>query len=172
MSILARVIKTRRLLIRRFNAADLDDFLAYQADPAVRRHQPGQPMTTAQAVDYLATQAMLDQHALDRWHGFAVETSDAGRVIGDIGVWLYAQPADIGDIGFQFHPGYHGRGLAREAMEAFLPYVFGTLGLHRLTAGCDPANTASRRLLERLGMHLVEGSAVQYELRREEVAPR
>ena len=163
-------MRSPRLIIRRFAVEDLADFLAYQADPVVRRYLPGEPMSPEQAIDYLNAQAVLDETAVDAWHGYAVQQT-AGRVIGDIGVWLSSRPEDAnsGDVGFQFHPDVHGRGYAREAMQAFLPHVFETLGLQRITATCHAANTSSRRLMERLGMQLIHRTAeeLRYGLSRQ-----
>jgi RimJ/RimL family protein N-acetyltransferase len=158
--------------VRRFAPGDLADFLAYQGDPVVRRHLPGEPMSTEQAVDYLAAQAVLDEKAVNAWHGYAVQHRADDRVIGDVGVWLAADRDGTGDVGFQFHPDYHGQGYAREAMETFLAYVFETLALPRVTAGCDAANRRSWGLMERLGMHQIEKSPekVQYGLTREQWA--
>ncbi|WP_305788322.1 GNAT family N-acetyltransferase [Symbioplanes lichenis] len=162
--------ETPRLLVRRFTPGDLDDFLAYQSDPEVRRHLPGTPMTREQAADYLRVQAGLDERAPGAWHGYAVQHLADDRVIGDIGVWLPAEPAGVPDIGFQFHPACHGRGYAREAVRAFLPHVFETLALPRITATCAPANTASQALMKRLDMRLLSATSqdIQYGLTREQ----
>jgi ribosomal-protein-alanine N-acetyltransferase len=45
-----------------------------------------------------------------------------------------------------------GRGYATEAATAVLAYAFGHLGLHRVAATCDPANTGSRHVLEKTGL--------------------
>ncbi|GLW54524.1 GNAT family N-acetyltransferase [Kitasatospora phosalacinea] len=44
-----------------------------------------------------------------------------------------------------------GRGHAAEVTALLCGFGFGTLGLHRLAARCDPANTASVRVLTRAG---------------------
>jgi len=44
-----------------------------------------------------------------------------------------------------------GAAYATEAAGAVLGYAFETLGLHRVIATCDPANTASVRVMEKLG---------------------
>jgi RimJ/RimL family protein N-acetyltransferase len=133
-------------------------------------------MTAEQAAEYLAAQAVLDEQRVDSWHARAVQHLATGRVIGDIGVWLPGQPERLGtgDIGFQFHPDFHGQGYAREAMQTYLAYVFETLALPRITAGCDVANTQSQGLLERLGLHRLEQTekTVQYGLSRESWASR
>jgi len=41
---------------------------------------------------------------------------------------------------------------ATEAARALLTFGFGQLRLHRIFATCDPANTASARVLEKIGM--------------------
>ena len=47
------------------------------------------------------------------------------------------------------------------AVRAVVPFVFDSLELHRLEAACLPSNTASMRLLERVGFKR-EGLARQY----------
>ena len=54
-------------------------------------------------------------------------------------------------MGFLFTKAYWGQGYAREAMERVIAYGFGELGLERLWARFHDGNTASQRLLERLG---------------------
>ena len=165
-------MQTERLIIRRFAPTDLVDFLAYQDDPVVRRYLRGEPMTREQAADFLTAQAALPGDTLDAWHGYAVQHIGEGRVIGDVGVWLSSQPGqrDTGDIGFQFHPAFHGQGYAGEAVRAFLYHVFETPALRRITATCHPANTSSWTLMKRLGMRQVEASddQVRYDLTREQ----
>jgi [ribosomal protein S5]-alanine N-acetyltransferase len=159
---------TARLRIRRFAAADLEAFLAYQADPVVRRFLRGEAMTPDQARAYLDGQAVLDDRKPDAWHAFAVEHREAGRLIGDVGVWLASTEPTSGDIGFQFDAAHHGQGYAREAMKAYVPYLFETLALDRITAGCDVGIASSSRLLERLGMRRVaeDDESLQYALTR------
>ena len=47
------------------------------------------------------------------------------------------------------------------SLRAVVPFVFDTLGLHRIEASCLPANVASMRLLEKLGFRR-EGLARRY----------
>jgi RimJ/RimL family protein N-acetyltransferase len=46
-----------------------------------------------------------------------------------------------------------GRGYATEAARAVLAYASETLRLPRVVAAVNPANAASQRVLDRLGMH-------------------
>ncbi|MGC4152399.1 MAG: GNAT family protein [Propionicimonas sp.] len=47
--------------------------------------------------------------------------------------------------------GYREQGCAREGCSAVIDHAVGDPKAHRLVAPCNPLNSASRRLLERLG---------------------
>lgn len=53
------------------------------------------------------------------------------------------------------------QGVMSEAVRAIFPFIFETLRLHRLEAACIPTNTASVKLLERVGFRK-EGLARRY----------
>jgi [ribosomal protein S5]-alanine N-acetyltransferase len=150
-------ITTARLVIRPFESSDIDDFLSYQSHPDVRRFLPGEALTPAEAAVFITTQSELAESERDRWHDWAVQHLIDGRVIGDVGVYLPSTARTEGDLGFQFHPGYHGFGLAREATGALLEHLFGTMALTRITASCHEKNEPSARLLLDLGMVEVAG---------------
>lgn len=85
-----------------------------------------------------------------------------GAVVGDLmvrtePVWAQAEApaADRrfqAELGWVLHPSHAGRGYATEAVREVLRLAFGDLHLHRVTATCFAANTASSRLMERVGM--------------------
>ena len=56
------------------------------------------------------------------------------------------------EIVYSLEPEHWGRGLATEAARAVLDHAFGVLGLPRVVAEVDRANTASVRVAENLGM--------------------
>lgn len=64
------------------------------------------------------------------------------------------------ELGFVLHPDHWGRGLAAEGARLLLDRCFGSWEAHRVVARCDPRNTASWRLLERLGLRR-EGLSVE-----------
>ncbi|MES2658676.1 MAG: GNAT family N-acetyltransferase [Verrucomicrobiota bacterium] len=153
-------IQTARLEIRRFVNEDLADYLAYQTAPEVLEFMPNGPMSESEAVEFIGQQAGLAEGEKGHYHAFAVFHPEDGKVIGDVGFYLHAGAENGGDMGFQIHPAYHGKGYASEAAAAVLRYGFVQLGLARITSGCDARNTSSFRLLERLGMRR-EGHLVQ-----------
>jgi len=64
-------------------------------------------------------------------------------------------------LGYWIDGGHQRRGLASEAVDLALAFVFGTLRLHRVQAAVMPHNDASRRILARRGFR-EEGIARRY----------
>ncbi len=104
------------------------------------------------------TASLLDGDRL----GSTLIVEESGRVIGDLSVaigdgWaqreVQAQAVAVqAELGWVMDPTSGGRGLATEAVLALLDVCFGGLGLRRVTADCFADNTASWRLMERVGM--------------------
>jgi len=69
--------------------------------------------------------------------------------------------AQAGSLGYWMGAPHARQGLITAAVNAVIPFAFGTLKLHRIEAACIPANIASVRLLEKAGFKR-EGFARQY----------
>jgi ribosomal-protein-alanine N-acetyltransferase len=64
-------------------------------------------------------------------------------------------------VGYWIDAEHQGRGLMTEAVRATTTFAFRVAGLHRLQAAVMPGNTASLRVLERVGYRR-EGAAQRY----------
>jgi ribosomal-protein-alanine N-acetyltransferase len=64
-------------------------------------------------------------------------------------------------LGYWMGAPHAGKGHMTRAVKAVIPFVFGTLRLHRIDAACLPTNQASIRLLEKVGFTR-EGYARRY----------
>jgi ribosomal-protein-alanine N-acetyltransferase len=64
-------------------------------------------------------------------------------------------------LGYWIGVPYARRGYMTDALKALIPFVFATLGLHRIEAACLPGNEASRSLLTKAGFR-EEGLAKKY----------
>jgi ribosomal-protein-alanine N-acetyltransferase len=69
--------------------------------------------------------------------------------------------AQSASIGYWMGLPHVRRGHMTDALQAVVPYAFGTLGLHRLEAACLPHNAPSSRVLEKAGFRR-EGTARRY----------
>lgn len=143
-------ILTERLELRVHRLDDVDDMLQFRSDPEVVRYVPW-PVSTRSDVEE-ALKPRLTGGTVEKvgdWLCLAIVHRETGQVIGE--VLLKNTGGDEAELGYALHRSFHGMGLAREATEAMLALGVGELGLTRITAELDERNTASVRLLERLG---------------------
>ena len=145
-------IATRRLVVRRFRASDGAGLHAYLSRPEAVRFEPYDPVPRERC-EQLAAERASDP---DFW----AVCLPSGVLVGNLYLHRHS-PTDWGhyELGYVFHPDHWGNGYATEAASAIITACFADWGGHRVAAQCNPENTASWRLLERLGFrregHLV-----------------
>jgi RimJ/RimL family protein N-acetyltransferase len=140
-----------RVTLRPWRSEDRAPFAAINAEPGVLRYLL--PMTAA---DSDAMFDRLDAHfAANGWGYWAVERREAGGLIGFCGLMPLSWTAFFTpalEISWRISPRWQKQGLALEAATLALDAAFGPLGLDRVVSLTVPANVASWRLMERLGM--------------------
>ena len=146
-------IETDRLTLRRYLATDYDDLLRLQSSPDVTRFLLYDPKTPEQVKESLAGRLTdvpmdTDGQALT----VAVILRETGQHVGEVTLFVRSAEHRTGEIGFVFHPDFHGRGFAAEASTELLRLGFEELGMHRIIGRLDARNTGSANLLKRLGL--------------------
>lgn len=136
-------METERLFIRKFTPEDWRDLYDYLSQAEVVKYEPYDVYTEEQS----RQEAVNRSNNRDFW---AVCLQDTGKVIGNI--YLSKREFDAWELGYVFNQNYQGKGYATEAARALIDEVFEHHNAHRVLAMCNPMNTASWRLLERLGM--------------------
>ncbi|NRQ40602.1 GNAT family N-acetyltransferase [Nonomuraea sp. NN258] len=155
--------------MRPFTPDDLHDLHAYESQPDVTRYLYWQPRP-----DLDATCAVLDKkltrtalHTEGDALELAVTLRTDDRLIGHVLLKWTSRTHRQGEIGYILNPAHHGHGYAPEAARALLHLGFTDLGLHRIIGRLDARNTASARVLEKLGMrreaHLIDNEIVKGE---------
>jgi RimJ/RimL family protein N-acetyltransferase len=146
-------ISTGRLLLRPFTPDDAADVWAYQRLPEVARFMRWEPRDRRQS------QESVEQMANERelvsegdCLSFAMVWPESGKVVGQVELVWVSERNRLGEIGYVLNPEHQGKGLVSEAARAVLRLGFEELNLHRIIGRCAAANTASARVLERLGM--------------------
>ena len=159
---------TERLALRPFVDDDLDAFHAIQSRPDVVRYLYWEPRSLEEAREMLGRrmrQTVIDKEG-DGLH-LAADLRASGQLVGHFNLVLSSQAHRQGEVGFVVHPDHHGHGYATEGATLMLRLGFEELALHRIVGRCDARNTASARLMERLGMrreaHLLENEFVKGE---------
>ncbi len=140
---------TPRLRLRQFTSEDTDAMHECFADAWAMRFW-SIPVHTKRIETERAVRRFMEGKArYDRF--WAVADGESNRCLGMVSY----HDGHIGNrsvaIGYLINPAYQGLGLATEAVSALLHHCFRTLGLHRVQALIQPANSASRAVAERLG---------------------
>ncbi len=149
------ICETDRLLLREFTLDDAEAFFELHRDPAVTRFtSDAGPATVDEARDILRTRPIADyqKYGYGRW---ACILKSNGQLIGMTGLKYLDDLREV-DIGYRLLPAHWGRGLATEASRPAIRYGFGVLHLERIIGLVDPANVASVRVLEKLGLNFSE----------------
>jgi len=146
--------ETSRCLIRPFQEADLNDFVAYRNDDSWMRFQGFKGLSRDAYRD-----ALLSPPDPCLGCQLAIACLASGKLLGDL---YLKQQRDTAWIGYTLHPAYTGQGYATEAVQGLLAYLR-RAGNPRVFAGVIPENAASIRLLERLGFRC-EGAETDGEL--------
>lgn len=81
----------------------------------------------------------------------AIELKETGLLVGDCYFCIQVDDPEQAELGYTLATDAQGRGLATEAVAAWLTYAFRAYRLHRVTALLDVENHRSAALLERLG---------------------
>ena len=136
------IIKTSRLLIRHFRPDDWQDLYEYLSQAEVVEYEPYEPFT----VKFAKLEAINRSKNHDF---FAVCLKDSLKLIGNI--YLTEREYNSWELGYVFKSKYWRSGYAEEAARALVSQVFRDKSAHRVCAMCNPQNTPSWKLLERLG---------------------
>ncbi|MET7835394.1 GNAT family N-acetyltransferase [Micromonospora sediminicola] len=161
-------LRTGRLVLRAFTTADVAVVRDYRGRPEVTRflyQEPYDDESVRPAIDRMVRRTAL--RAPGDVLQLAVTLPDTGVVVGDVLLTWTSGEHRQGEIGYAAHPDHTGRGYVTEAARELLRLGFDGLGLHRIVGRLDARNTASARVLERLGMrreaHLRENEFVKGE---------
>lgn len=144
-------METERLILRKFNKSDWSDLYEYLSDIDVVKFEPYDALTIYNCKREAARRSKNDAF-------WAVCLKDTGKLIGNI--YLSKQDFDTWELGYAFNKKFYGKGYATEAAKALVEFVFKEKKARRVIAMCNPLNTPSWKLLERLGLRR-EGHLVQ-----------
>lgn len=143
------IIETPRLALREFSPSDAENMYRLNLDPDVIKYT-GDPAfrNVAEAHSFLENYDQYRKYGFGRW---AVIDKSNGGFLGWCG--LKHDPL-IGetDIGFRFFKVFWNRGFATESAQACIAYGFDRLNMQTIVGRAMKENTASIKVLEKLGM--------------------
>jgi RimJ/RimL family protein N-acetyltransferase len=150
-------LETTRLVLRPFVESDLDALAGIFADPRVMRYLPA-----GQGISRERTQAALTRY-IESWEicGYglnAVIEKGSQKLIGHCGLAQLDHTEQI-ELAYGFAHSHWGQGFATEAATACVTFGFDVLNLEQIVAIVVPENTASQRVLEKLGMQYIQDAS-------------
>ncbi len=149
-------IRTDRLMLRGWRAADKEPYALLNADSQVMRHFPA-TLTRDQSdqmVDRMV--AAWDARCFGLW---AVDRLDSGEFIGFVGLAAPNWQTDFTpcvEVGWRLAHAHWGQGFAPEAARATLAFGFGHVDLpnDEIVSFATKQNLNSQRVMQKLGMRL------------------
>jgi aminoglycoside 6'-N-acetyltransferase len=145
-------LRTERLVLRPFIDSDAPALAAYRNDPDVARFQSWERCSLAEAKAIITEYKHKSFGTPGEWIQAAIALRATNQLVGDVAMKLQHRDARQAIVGFTIARSHQRRGYAREILSGVFRYFFDQLGLHRVSADCDPRNTASWSLMESLGM--------------------
>lgn len=145
------IVETSRLILREFKREDYRELFPILANPNVMKFSVSGCLTVTQ------TQEKIDSYIDSyRQYGFgkwAVILKEDKQLIGYCGIAVEKIDGkqEI-ELGYRLSDKYWGKGLATEAAKAALQHGLNELKLPYIIAIVEPANIASIKVIEKLGM--------------------
>lgn len=144
-------LRTQRLTLRPIEPDDAGTFIAFYGNPEVMA------IRKFGVLDAQAARAKL-RDMLAHWETFgfgmwAVMHDATGEFAGECGLRWLEDGSEV-ELSYGLLAPFRGRGLATEASRAALAYGADVLELERIVALSRGDNSASHRVLEKLGMSL------------------
>ncbi len=148
------VIETDRLLLRMFEAKDLEAAYKLFNDADVQKYLSPQNRRTREQLEISL------KKFVGRWkeRGFGmwcVTEKHIGKMIGYCGFQSFEQTADV-EIVFGYLKEFWGKGVATEALQACLNFGMEKMSFEQIFAVTNPANMGSIRVLEKSGMSFLK----------------
>ncbi len=147
------IAETERLILRMIGEGDETEHDRLLNSPTIMRYIGG-PMEPAEIEQRHAKgMAMFAREGFSFL--FVIEKA-SGEMVGYCGIKRVDDPSapNVGDheIGWKIREDRWGLGYASEAMRAVIDWAFSRIGAPHVVAITDPDNTASWKLMEKLGM--------------------
>jgi ribosomal-protein-alanine N-acetyltransferase len=143
-------LRTARLNLREFVKTDFDAVYAYSSDSRVTRYLFFGPRDQDSTADYLEGLLASQRERPRTRFELAVEEISSGRVIGACDLSFIER--SVVDLGYMLGIEYWGKGYATEIALALIDAAFFDLRADRVISTVDVNNSASIRVLEKIGM--------------------
>lgn len=144
-------LESERLLIRRLTMADDEAIHSYGKDERVA-HGASFPQhkDIEDARTFIRT--VIEHYEKSEPSSYGVILRKENSLIGGIGLPMHDKANNKAEIGYAFAPWQWSNGYATEAAQMLIDHLFTDTDVERVEARCKTLNTASARVMEKIGM--------------------
>lgn len=148
-----KILETTRCYLRELTIDDAQHFFDLNADEEVIKYTGDKAFESIESArQFLSNYNPYKEHGYGRW---AVIDKNTNEFLGWCGL-KYSSELNEVDLGFRFHKKYWNQGFATETAQACLDYGLNQLNLTKIVGRAMEANSASVKVLEKIGMEFVE----------------
>lgn len=143
-------LKTARLGFSSWNEKDISDALELWGNPEVTKFISADGKMSKELVQQRLQKEIetYNNAKIQYWPIYLIKTNEN---VGCCGLRPYDSENNILEMGIHLKEKYWGLGLAKEACFEVIEYAFKTLKVNGIFTGHNPNNTASARLIKKLG---------------------
>lgn len=143
-------LNTTRLQLRPIAITDKKAVFAYRSDK-IRNQYQGWIPENIDDVEAFISKTAATINTPNSWFQLVIIEQASNEIIGDVGLHFFGDENQQVEIGCTLNKDVQGNGYATEALHSVIEYLFHQLKKHRIIASIAPGNTASIKLVERLG---------------------
>ncbi|MCG3120981.1 MAG: hypothetical protein ALAOOOJD_03905 [bacterium] len=144
------VLETERLLLRHFTLADAAFILRLLNEPAFIQNIGDKGVRTLEQASNYLLEGPIKSYQIHGHGLYLVALKESQQPLGMCGLLKRDQLEEV-DIGYAFLPEYWSKGFASESASAVREYGRNVLGRTKMLAIVSPGNTASIKVLHKLG---------------------
>lgn len=143
------ILETERLILRTLKLEDIDSVMSFWGDVEVMKYCGG---AGTRERELRALQYYINMQKERGFAPYLTILKECGEIMGVCG---FNPPNNGYDTELMYHLAkmYWGKGYATEAAKACVEYAKNHLKINRIGASIDPNNSASQKVLEKLGFH-------------------
>jgi len=145
------ILESERLRIRRLTMDDDEAIHSYGKDERVAF---GASFPQHKDIEDARTflRSVLDHYERSEPSSYAIILRSEGILIGSIGLPMHDWANNKAEIGYALAPWHWNNGYTTEAAACLIDHLFASTELERIEARCKITNTASARVMEKIGM--------------------
>lgn len=143
------ILTTERLVLRKLTLEDTAEYFGIRCHPKVAKYQARPEGETIEKVEKILKETLdsIDENKVVCWA--ICPKGNHQKLIGTVGCYRTQFENYRTEIGYELHPDFWGKGMASEAVQAVLDFIFTKTKVHSVEANIDPMNLPSARVLER-----------------------